>query len=338
MILAPLEPLLFVIDVSDSMSASEITALNHTMRKTLALLKEKSKNNHNFDLKVGVLTVGNGCQWLNSSGLESLEDFVWEDLHTGGQTGMGAALRELNDKLSVRAYLQIDVHHYMLYLPVIVFVSCCGSTDDYEVELQKLQWNSWFQRAIKIGFAIGDESDAGCAMLCNVVGSSDAVFRGVDLNRSDCSETFTSAVVWLSRITDEKFDGDWYADWYTDWPYAIRDSCIIPPKRMRLEPIILPDERQVRKVLPMIFVLDVSDSMSGSKIAVLNRTMRETLALVKKATAYRYNPNFEPKVGILTVGTGCRWLNPSGLESLEEFIWRDLETGGRLTWVRPCGS
>ena len=80
-----------------------------------------------------------------------------------------------------------------------------------------------------------------------------------------------------------------------------------------------------RKVLPIIYVLDTSGSMSGDRIAAVNEAMNETMEVLKDVSAK--NPDAEIKVGVLKFSSGAEWVT-NGLIDMEDFFWNDLKAGG----------
>lgn len=166
----------FVLDTSGSMEGASISALNHAVEETTEALKTLAESNGDADLKIAVLEFNTDCKWVTSNGPESAEDFEWEYLEAGGITNIGAALRELDSKLSRHEYLKSVVGALM---PVIVFMTDGFATDDYESAIQQIRQNKWFKHATKVGFAIGDDADS--SMISTVVGNSEAVIKTTDL-------------------------------------------------------------------------------------------------------------------------------------------------------------
>ena len=166
----------FVLDTSGSMEGASISALNHAVEETTEALKTLAESNGDADLKIAVLEFNTDCRWVTSNGPESAEDFEWEYLEAGGITNIGAALRELDSKLSRHEYLKSVVGALM---PVIVFMTDGFATDDYESAIQQIRQNKWFKHATKVGFAIGDDADS--SMISTVVGNSEAVIKTTDL-------------------------------------------------------------------------------------------------------------------------------------------------------------
>ena len=110
----------YVLDTSGSMEGAKISALNHAMEECTEALKTLAKNNGDAKLKVAVMEFNSGCKWITSNGPEDLEeDFEYEYLEAGGLTDIGAALKELNSKLSRHAFLNSMTGALM---PVIIFM------------------------------------------------------------------------------------------------------------------------------------------------------------------------------------------------------------------------
>lgn len=160
----------YVLDTSGSMEGSRIGELNDAMRETTRILSQQAESNADAILKIAVLEFNSNCSWLQPSGPELMEDFIWSNLTAGGLTEMGSALEELDSKLSKDAFLRSDTG---AYLPIIIFMTDGYATDDYRRALEKIRQNKWFAHAIKIGFAIGDSPDS--VMIADVVGNAEAV-------------------------------------------------------------------------------------------------------------------------------------------------------------------
>lgn len=167
----------YVLDTSGSMDGAKISMLNHAMEECTDALKDLAKSNADADLRIAVMEFNSGCKWITSNGPESLEDFVMDKLDAGGLTDIGAALKELNSKLSRHAFLNSMTGALM---PVIIFMTDGYATDDYAKALDEIRKNRWFARGTKIGFAIGDDADV--KMISSVVGNSEAVIKTTDLD------------------------------------------------------------------------------------------------------------------------------------------------------------
>ena len=82
----------------------------------------------------------------------------------------------------------------------------------------------------------------------------------------------------------------------------------------------------LKKVLPIIYVVDVSGSMLGDKIATVNEAMHESMNVLKEVS--EDNADAEIKVGVLKFSSGAQWVTKTGLVSLEDFYWNDLQAAG----------
>lgn len=189
----------FILDTSGSMEGTKIVTLNRAMRETVAALKKLAKKNGDAKLKIAVMEFNSGCTWITASGPEDLEEeenFVWDDLKAGGLTDVGAALLELDSKLSRDAFLGSMVGAMM---PVIIFMSDGHNTDNYEAALEQIRRNKWFACGTKIGFALGDEADV--KMIASVVGDSEAVIQTSDM------ETFEKLMKFVA-VTSTMLNGE----------------------------------------------------------------------------------------------------------------------------------
>lgn len=170
-------PIIYVVDVSGSMTGDKIATVNEAMHESMNVLKEVSEDNADADIKVGVLKFSSGAQWVTKTGLVSLEDFYWNDLQATGVTDLGMALNELNDKMTRSSFL---VSETGFCLPVFIFMSDGGPTDNWQKAFTNISsTNRWFKEGRKIAIAIGDEADMG--VLEELVGNSEAVIKPKNL-------------------------------------------------------------------------------------------------------------------------------------------------------------
>ena len=91
-------------------------------------------------------------------------------------------------------------------------------------------------------------------------------------------------------------------------------------------PDVKEQEKIARKLLPIIYVLDTSGSMSGDRIAAVNAAMNETIEVLRDVS--ENNPTAELKIGVLQFSSGAKWITDSGLVFMEDFYWNDLKAGG----------
>lgn len=164
-------PIIYVLDTSGSMAGDRIASVNEAMHDTVDVLKEVAADNASAELKIGVLQFGTNAEWTTKNGFIFLGDYYWNDLKTGGLTSFGAALTELDNKLSRKVWLSSDVG---FKIPVIIFMTDGEPTDDYQKALDKInESNKWFKVATKIGIAVGE--DANREILAKIVGNQEAV-------------------------------------------------------------------------------------------------------------------------------------------------------------------
>lgn len=163
--------LFFLVDTSGSMSGEKIGSLNDAIRETVPDLKDLSSNNPDAAIKIAVLQFDTDVRWLYPQPIDS-EGFLWNDLQAGGLTSLGAALNELNGKLSKTQFLQEAAGSYA---PVIILLSDGGPTDDFAKGLANVKQNNWFKHAIKVAIAIGNDADKN--VLTQFTGNSEAVIE-----------------------------------------------------------------------------------------------------------------------------------------------------------------
>lgn len=172
----PLLPIIFVIDTSTSMDNGPMSIVNHTMEDICKVLREFAEKTPDALLKIGVLQFSSGAEWMQPKGLEELDDFVYEHLKAGGMTYLGAALTELDEKLSRNVFLASKTGWSR---PILIFMSDGYPNDDWKGALAKIHENKWFNEAIKIAFGIGE--NAANNILAEVVGDIEAVVKTDDL-------------------------------------------------------------------------------------------------------------------------------------------------------------
>lgn len=200
-------PIFYVIDTSGSMSGDRIATVNEAMHECEEILREKASENPDAEIKIGALKFSSGAQWVTKSGLVSLEDFYWNDVQAGGVTDLGAAIKELESKLSRSAFL---ISETGFCLPVIIFMSDGGPNDDWQKALKNaMQNNRWFKGARKIAIAIGDDADKD--VLKELVGNIEAVVTANDLDTLKSLIVAVSASASMlasqSRMTGDEADG-----------------------------------------------------------------------------------------------------------------------------------
>ena len=160
--------LFFLVDTSGSMEGIKIGAVNTAIREVIPELKDIG--GADIDLKIAVLEFSIGCRWQNPKGPVAVNDFLWTNLGAAGGTDMGAAFRELNDKLSRKSFLKAPSASVA---PVLLLLSDGQPGDDYKSGLELLKNNNWYKNAVKVAIAIG--SDADQDVLAEFTGTSETV-------------------------------------------------------------------------------------------------------------------------------------------------------------------
>ncbi len=146
----------FLIDTSGSMFGGKISSLNVAIRETLPLLTQISQDNSDTELKIAALQFASGCDWMYPRPLPA-EDFEWHDLDADGLTSLGAAYQELSKQLSHTTGFMQEANASCA--PVMILFTDGVPTDDAKHGLEKLKENRWFNSAIKIAVAIGDDAN-----------------------------------------------------------------------------------------------------------------------------------------------------------------------------------
>ena len=168
--------LFYLVDTSGSMSGTRIGTVNSEMEECIPMLQEVAQANDDAEIKVAILQFSSGCSWITpESGPVGLDDLIWNDLQAGGITDFGAALLELDKKLSRNEFLKSQTG---AYAPVILLLSDGGPTDDWEKGLEQIKKNNWFKNAIKI--AIDIESGSEKSVLAAFTGNPEAILDAKD--------------------------------------------------------------------------------------------------------------------------------------------------------------
>jgi len=102
-------PLIFLIDVSDSMKINRrMESVNNAMVESLEALQDKLADNEDANLYLNALIFG-GLQepvrWMYKD-MTPLNAFTWQNLVHEGTTPLDRALLELDTKLSSSAFMK----------------------------------------------------------------------------------------------------------------------------------------------------------------------------------------------------------------------------------------
>ena len=84
-----------------------------------------------------------------------------------------------------------------------------------------------------------------------------------------------------------------------------------------------------RRAMDLFFLIDVSGSVDGVKMGIINQAMEETLCDLRNSGS-----NAEIRASVLTFGSKCEWMYESSV-SVEDFRWNRLSDSIGLT---PLGT
>ncbi|MCL2823378.1 MAG: VWA domain-containing protein [Polyangiaceae bacterium] len=166
----PTMTLFLALDTSGSMEGEKVGALNAALDEVVPELKDMSASAADARIKIAALQFSNGAEWLTPGGPIEAEQYHWSHVTADGLTDFGEACKELNAKLSTRAFMKETTS---CYAPVIILMSDGVPTDDWTRPLADLKQNKWFKAAIKIALAIGKDADKN--VLREFTGNPEAV-------------------------------------------------------------------------------------------------------------------------------------------------------------------
>ncbi|MBQ9895406.1 MAG: VWA domain-containing protein [Ruminococcus sp.] len=157
----------FLIDTSGSMKGKKMGELNTVMEELIPEIRRVGEAD--TEVKVAVLTFSTEVRWMYSTPIP-IEDFEWARLRASGVTSMGAAFKELNQRMSRNGFLNSPS---LSFAPVIFLMTDGYPSDDYKEGLKELQSNSWYKFGLKAALGIGQEANDN--ILAEFTGSKDIV-------------------------------------------------------------------------------------------------------------------------------------------------------------------
>lgn len=160
----------FVVDVSNSMKGLKLGSVNDAINNIVHRLK-RAVNSLNIEIMMVVLTFSDRVRW-SSILPQSINSFIFEDLVVeASESNLGLALGELNEKLQKQKVVYDTTGE-----TTIILFSDGLATDDYEVQMKKLNDNEVFVNSNRIAFTYGsDVFDLIKKPLCTFVGNEDNV-------------------------------------------------------------------------------------------------------------------------------------------------------------------
>ena len=157
----------FLIDTSGSMKGKKMGELNTVMEELIPEIRKVGEAD--TEVKVAVLTFSTDVRWMYSTPIP-IEEFEWARLRASGVTSLGAALKELNHRMSRNSFLSSPS---LSFAPVIFLMTDGYPSDDYKEGLRELQTNSWYKFGLKAALGIGQEANDN--ILAEFTGSKDTV-------------------------------------------------------------------------------------------------------------------------------------------------------------------
>lgn len=168
-------PVIFLIDVSVSMSGKKLDIVNNSVESIIHHMEKM--NNADIDIKYGVLTFGRECKWITGNELKVC-DSNWNVLQadSGEECAcFNTACSELKEKLSGKHGLfNFATGNYS---PVIILLTDGYANDgdaDGKDGIEELKKNKYFNSSYRLAITIGDKANQ---QLCeNFTGDKELVF------------------------------------------------------------------------------------------------------------------------------------------------------------------
>lgn len=192
-------PVIFLLDTSGSMDGAPVGAVDSAMENIMPELKSMNDTNADNEIKVALMTFDSDVKWIFGETELLLPEDVqnsWRALKAYGWTSMGAAFRELNDKLS-------QSHGFMKHAsgsvaPVLFLLSDGEPTDDYQSGLKLLRQNPWYKEAMRVAVGYGDANDQ---ILAEFTGNKETVLH-TD-NPADLKNLIRFVAITSSRVASQ---------------------------------------------------------------------------------------------------------------------------------------
>ncbi len=169
-------PIIFLLDASGSMRGEVIGAVNEAMEQIIPELKSMDESNNDYDIKIAIATFADSVVWHTGNDLVKPGDYHFNLLNADGNTAMGQAFKELNERLSTS-------HGFMRQAsgstaPVLFLLSDGWPDEGYEADLAALQTNGWYKEAYRVAIGFGDDCEYD--VLNQFTGNKGTVLRSDD--------------------------------------------------------------------------------------------------------------------------------------------------------------
>lgn len=186
-------PVIFMVDVSGSMSGTKINTVNQAMKDIMRDLQNFS--NSDAEVRYAVMSFTDQCKWeTGENGLIQC-DGLWQNLRTYGGTAFNHACTVLKERMSGKKAngLFKFASGKTITPPVIILLTDGYPTDGDEngmTGIQELRNNKYFKGSYKIAIAIGN--GANLTLCRNFTEDDELVYT---VYNSKVLETVLKAVV-----------------------------------------------------------------------------------------------------------------------------------------------
>lgn len=148
--------IIFVVDISGSMEGDRIKNFNSNMYRLTNNFYRLFKVRDSIKIRFSVLCFSSTVKLAYDRFLEKNAKYTWLNLEASGLTNLGQALNELRSRLSLADGFMSDIDN--VFLPLIIFMSDGGPTDNWEEPMKMIQRNKYFKKSCKRVIAIGDDA------------------------------------------------------------------------------------------------------------------------------------------------------------------------------------
>ena len=148
--------MIFIVDISGSMSGACIRSVNDAFHQMVPELQEiQRKVGDAFELYISILKFGSKASWAVTP--TPILNYVHEDIAAdGGGTDFKKAFEALGSKLSRSEFM---AHHGKIAEPYILFMTDgYPNGDDYQSVLNDLSQNGWYAIAQRYAVLIGEDA------------------------------------------------------------------------------------------------------------------------------------------------------------------------------------
>lgn len=143
-------PVILMLDVSGSMSGSNIRNMNDAVRDMLNTFSDTE--NGETEIHVAIITFG--TQVILHQPLTSASAIQWQDFSAGGMTPLGTALQMAKAMIEDK-----DVVPSRAYRPMVVLVSDGGPNDEWKKPLSAFICDGRSAKCDRFAMAIGANAD-----------------------------------------------------------------------------------------------------------------------------------------------------------------------------------